>query len=283
MPKKILILGASGFIGRHLFKFLIQKNYEVFGTSCTQKDDNFLRINLSQKKQVKALLAHIQPDIVFFLAASKDVVRCQKYPNYAIQSNIVTVQHYLSACNQLEINPLTLYLSTDYVFSGEDGYYFDSCNVSPSTIYGMTKAIAENIFLNSSNNFLILRVSAVMSPFSGLYAMVKKSLETKENTEMFSNVVFSPTSIVNLMNHIVELIESPLAGRIIHFSDGYRMSRYDFALSIADYLGADKQLIKPVSIDFSQSFFRKDLSLIPTGSSEFKRGTYFCDFKGLLE
>jgi dTDP-4-dehydrorhamnose reductase len=283
MPKKTLILGASGFIGSHLFKFLKQSKHEVFGTSFSQKSDNFISINLSKKKQIKDLMADIQPDIVIFLAASKDVVKCQSDPNYAIESNIFMVQNYLNACSELDIDPFTLYLSTDYVFSGENGYYLDVCPVSPSTVYGMTKAISERLFLNASNNSIVLRVSAVMSPLSGFYAMVKNALETKKYIEMFDNVVFSPTSIINLSNYILYLLETPPSNRIIHFSDGYRMSRYDFALSVADFLGSDKRLINPVNVNFHESIFQKDLSLIPTGSSEFKQGSYVCDFKGLVK
>lgn len=282
MSKKTLILGASGFIGRHLFNFLKQKKYEVFGTSFSQKSDNFISINLSEKQQVKALLADIKPDVVIFLAASKDVVKCQSDPNYAIESNIFTVQSYLSACSELDIDPATLYLSTDYVFSGEDGYYLDTCTVSPSTVYGMTKAISEKLFLNSSNNYFILRVSAVMSPSFGFYAMVKNALDAKKNIEMFGNVVFSPTSISNLSNYILQLIETPASKRLIHFSDGYRMSRYGLALSIAESIGADTSLIKSINLNFSESLFQKDLSLIPTGSNEFKQGPYVCNFKGFV-
>ena len=77
LPGPILITGAGGFVGAHLYKALVGVRSDVFGT--TRSVDSWrlnalgvsssIQIDLTEKIQLHALLNRIQPKTVFNLAA----------------------------------------------------------------------------------------------------------------------------------------------------------------------------------------------------------------------
>lgn len=81
--KKILITGASGFVGGWLAEHLLsQGNSEIYGTYLTEdsKDSSpvkdkitFIQANLSQTTEIESIIADVRPDEVYHLAALASV------------------------------------------------------------------------------------------------------------------------------------------------------------------------------------------------------------------
>ena len=67
---KILITGASGFLGKEVVNIFKNKKYKIFKISRTNK--NFNNYNLENTQAVSKLLNKIQPDIIINLAAKVD-------------------------------------------------------------------------------------------------------------------------------------------------------------------------------------------------------------------
>ena len=103
MIKKILITGVSGFIGFHLAKFLLKKNYKVIGidnfsrsyeikikklrTSELKKFKNFKFYKKDIKNIDKALKIE-KVDVIFHLAAEAGVRRSISKPLEYVEENI---------------------------------------------------------------------------------------------------------------------------------------------------------------------------------------------------
>src|SRR5712692_8315592 len=74
MGQKILITGASGFIGSHLCERLLDQEAEVHAVYRTQAPPaasraNWWRADLSDEVAVRGLFRDIRPDIIFHLAS----------------------------------------------------------------------------------------------------------------------------------------------------------------------------------------------------------------------
>jgi nucleoside-diphosphate-sugar epimerase len=121
---KILICGATGFMGRNLFEhFLKYTEHQVYGTALNGilYHENIRNCNLKDERAIQLLFDEIQPDIVIQAAASttgvKDTI---EHPHIHIADNVV-------------INSLLLRAAFDYKIKH---FLFLSCGVmyQPSKI-----------------------------------------------------------------------------------------------------------------------------------------------------
>ena len=64
---KVLIIGASGFVGGVLYRELSSANrYTVIGTYNSQKSEHFLSLDVLNKEAVATLTSHLKPDVVIW-------------------------------------------------------------------------------------------------------------------------------------------------------------------------------------------------------------------------
>jgi GDP-4-dehydro-6-deoxy-D-mannose reductase len=70
--KTILITGAGGFIGNHLFRHLrsAYSSAQIVGTSRLSRAQQFVTLDLLQKEQILKLIEELCPDYIFHLAGT---------------------------------------------------------------------------------------------------------------------------------------------------------------------------------------------------------------------
>ena len=111
--KRILVTGYTGFIGSHLVDSF-KKNYEIFGLSrSNNKNSDIVQIkgdirNITAKKIPKNL------DAIIHLAATTDVMYCQKNPVECFDVNVNGTQNMLEITRQLGIK--FFYISTHHIY-----------------------------------------------------------------------------------------------------------------------------------------------------------------------
>lgn len=79
--KRVLVTGASGFVGSHLVEHLLKFGHEVFGTTMSQSQwldevighDHVKVVDLTQAEEVSHLVEELKPDWIFHLAALASV------------------------------------------------------------------------------------------------------------------------------------------------------------------------------------------------------------------
>ena len=162
MNKKILILGANGLIGTNIFNFLKKKKLEIF--TCTRKKNNFSNKNfsygnLSKKKSIKKL------ENIIKKLNPKYIINCtgitkHKRSNFIEMKkiNYDLVRKILLFIKKYQIK--YIHLSTDCVFSGQEGNYDEAFIPNATDSYGLTKSMAEKLCLKKKN-VVILRCSTV--------------------------------------------------------------------------------------------------------------------------
>ncbi len=100
--KKVLVTGASGFIGEHLCRSLAKQNAVVFGVSRNIRDGAIagvksLRADLSDERQIKELIEKVQPDYVYHLASYVSGAREVDAVKPTLMHNLLSVLHLLTA------------------------------------------------------------------------------------------------------------------------------------------------------------------------------------------
>lgn len=273
MAKRILVLGASGFIGTYLFEQLTSCGYSVTGTYHSHPRQGFEQLNILDPDGLDRTLSRIRPELVVFVAGTKDVGRCEREPGYAIDLNVQAVRNYIAACDSIGIRPCTLYFSTDYVFDGIRGHYRNVDAVGAKTVYGATNMLAERLLQTAGLPALILRVSAVMGRRGGFFRWLEDNFHADVPVELFDNTYFSPTSIGRLCDYVRKVSERDFQSgvTISHLSDGYRMTRYQFGRLVAQSMGKAETLVTATAAAFNGAGFQPDLSLLPDGMTAFRK------------
>ncbi len=159
--------------------------------------------------------------------------------------NSKAVGHLANAAKDAEA--FFVQVSTDYVFDGEKGNYSETDPPHPINSYGLSKLEGERASkAPGEGGWCIARASVVYGwgrshrPNAATY--VYEKLSKGEPISMVKDQYSSPTLNTNLGTMILEIVERGVSG-IIHTAGAARLSRYDFALGLAEASGLNKQLL----------------------------------------
>jgi len=253
MGDYLLITGAEGYVGRRLVDQLGVDN-EVVGLSRTGIAG--VACDLLDTEAVVDLANELNPRAIVHAAGIKDLKACERTPPAAYEGNVATLINLLRAWPDVPL----LYISTDYVFPGDEGRYTETDATAPSTVYGLSKLCAENTGrLLAPATFTSVRVSAVYDQDATFLTFLSKELTAGRPVECFFDAFYSPTYIGDLTAAIAKLLVLPERPQIVHIA-GPRISRYDFARQYAQAFGFDLALIRPAERAEGSTLF-PDLSL----------------------
>ena len=250
---KLLITGASGLYGSKLAKLAIDQGIEVYSSDIQGLSvyGNFVKLDITGKAQVTEVFQNIKPDVVVHAASLTDVDKCELNKELAWRVNVEGTKNIAEASTQT--GSFLIYISTDYVFSGEKGYYVESDSPEPINYYGITKLEAETIVRQTmpEPDFFIGRPSVIYgsTPAAGKVNFALWLIETLrkgEHVKIVTDQWNTPTLNTNLAEMTLEVIEQRLTGTY-HACGATRVSRFEFASQIADCFGLDKKLIDKVS------------------------------------
>jgi len=115
---KALIIGAAGFVGKHLITHLKEeKGYAVYATKLAHEDmkaetDGVFDLNILNKEEIKEVLKLVQPDCILHLAAQSSVALSWQNPTLTVDINIKGSVNVLDAVRELEMNPRILLIGS---------------------------------------------------------------------------------------------------------------------------------------------------------------------------
>lgn len=262
----IIIIGASGFIGKRIYKYLFDK-FEIYGTGYTNKD--FDRVDVTSKEELERYILNKNPDIIIWLSG-KDTTFCENNPIDGIAINVGGLNNLLNILRENNLKSKIMYISSDRIFDGKKGNYIESDPISPQTNYGFTKKICETILKRSNQDYKIIRISAVFGKGGVFTEWLLSHLKDQNKTGIFSNSYFTPTPIALIYENIEEIINNweSITEKTIHLSGGLRMSRFEFASFISQLLEITNP---PIFAESNNNLFLDDVSLIPSKIIKFRK------------
>lgn len=234
-PRRILLLGASGYVGGGLWRDL-SRRHAVIGTCSSQKVAELIPLDLRDETALTAL-ARQDFDVVIHAAGLVDLEQCEANPQLAHALNVRSVEVLIHA---LHGTPTRLvYLSSDNVFDGRlDGYTEDD-PPAPLNVYGHSKVAAENLLRGSRH--LVVRIPIVYgrSPFSDRFF----ARFSKERTLAQTDIVCTPLYLPSLAPALEQLWDHT---GLLHFGGSEVMTRYALMSRLRDALQLPT-VIEPVS------------------------------------
>ncbi|MEB3830645.1 SDR family oxidoreductase [Phormidium sp. CCY1219] len=236
MTNKLLITGASGFLGWNLGQ-KAKQNWQVYGTYFSLKPSsipgvNLLQVDLRDFAAMKRLFEEIKPDAVIHTAAQSQPNFCQVHPQESHKINVKASCNLAGLCADAEI--ACVFTSTDLVFNGLNPPYKETDPVCPVSIYGEHKVMAEQGMRDRYPKTVVCRMP-LMFGYGGpvaksfLQPMLQTLREGKE-LSLFVDEFRTPVSgKVGAEGLLLALEKAP---ELLHLGGKERVSRYQF-LAIA--------------------------------------------------
>jgi dTDP-4-dehydrorhamnose reductase len=243
---KVLVTGANGQLGTDLCKVL--RDFELI--ALTHKD-----IEISDMNSVKQAFHKHKSDIIINTAAYVRVDDCETEQDKAFLINALGARNIAVAAQ--ELGAKLVYISTDYVFGGEDEprtiSYTEFDVPAPLNTYGKSMLAGENLVRHFCLRYFIIRASALFG-VAGSSGKGGNFVETmlrlaKERDELrvVNDQVFSPTYTRDLARKIAQLMTTDYYG-IFHITNKGYCSWYEFAREILKQAGLKTPVI-PISSD----------------------------------
>lgn len=227
---KILVTGASGFVGRKLFSSL-RSNYEVIGTYFRNKNHNLLELDIANSDAVERLFEEEKPDFVIHAAGVGRHGEFEANPVLGDAINVGGTRNVARACINLGVT--LAYVSSVFVFDGaKQTPYTEVDSPAPINLYGQSKLKAEAIVQKVPGS-IILRTDMIYgyngkrlnNGFLGVIARTQSQLGL--NAEDMRQPLFAD----DLAKAIVTLVESRSHG-LFHLAGHGHLTQFELGLKI---------------------------------------------------
>jgi dTDP-4-dehydrorhamnose reductase len=259
---KILVTGANGLLGQQLVRTLLMENYRVTATGrgpCrlpyTDEALIYYDVDLTSDHAVEQMMYAEKPNVVVHAAAMTQVDDCQQQQEECMAVNVEATARLLLLAEQFASH--FIFLSTDFVFNGDTGFYNEEDMPAPVSWYGFTKVQAESTVETSEIPWAIVRTclvygNAISGTRSNILSWVKNNLEQGKSIKVVNDQVRTPTFVDDLARGILLIIQHKATG-IFNIAGKDILTPYDMAMATAEYLHLDKALIHEVDASvFSQ-------------------------------
>lgn len=251
---KILVIGANGFLGLKILKYGKQHftNHEFIGADLQidliPGDFQKFIIDITNKEQVKILIVDLKPDVTILTAAMTDVDACEEYREKAYKINALGPKYIAEIISKLKKK--LIFVSTDFVFDGNEGFYKEEDNPNPISYYGESKLIGEQFVIQNNLNYLICRTSVLFGwnepgQRDNFFTWAYKSLKDSKKIKIVTTQLNSPTLVDDLAMALLNLINFNESG-ILHTCGSEEISRYNFVLKLAKIFNFNNNLVDKI-------------------------------------
>lgn len=210
--------------------------------------------DISNKAELERCLERVCPNIVINCAADTHVDQAEDieyFRSHVSPANVVGVMNLANLCEQSKTK--LIQISTDYIFGGKFGPYaetqvFPEETDIPKGNYAISKCAAEAVLMAYSN-YVIVRTTGLYGKLGNDFVgMILDKLKHKEEVKVTKNLHGNQTYIPHLAQALMALVQCPVqTGHHIHIASKDILTRYEFALMIANVFGYDPSLIIPTN------------------------------------
>ncbi|MFH6769384.1 sugar nucleotide-binding protein [Gaetbulibacter aquiaggeris] len=233
---RILILGASGFLGGSLYKELYPY-FRTFGTYYKEnanyiKNNHFFQYHL-EEDDIFEILNIVKPTIII------SSLRGDFSAQIIVHKHII---EYITS-NSCKL----IYLSSANVFDAYSKYpSYEHDKTLSNSIYGHFKIKIENMLLRlPKKKVAIIRMPMVFGAQSPRIQIIKQNLNQKIPIEVFPNLIMNVTTDSKVSQQIHYIINRNRFG-VFHLGSNDLVHHDDFIKEIIESLGQKNAVFKNV-------------------------------------
>lgn len=241
---RILITGVGGFVGRHLFNTLCKQYPDaiIHGTAIDEPPRmgdrlKYHLIDLKNYAVISDLIAEVQPDQIYHLAAQASPRRSFVIPWETLENNIKSQLNIIQSCVALKLQPRILVISSAEIYGPvrpEQQPINEDAPLRPTNPYGVSKVTQDMLGLQYylSHKLPILRVRPfnhfgpgqsegfVATDFAAQVARIEAGLQ--ENVIEVGNLAAERdfTDVRDVVEAYTQLVEKGTPGDVYNVASG---------------------------------------------------------------
>lgn len=232
---RVLVTGASGFLGGYVLARLAQTPWEV--------------VTLAGRDVTVERAGALAPDVVVHLAALTHPDECEAEPDRAREANVELTRRLAQgtrgSCR------LFVYASTDLVFDGERGRYSEADEPHPVCTYGETKLEGERVAREEAGaRAFVVRLPLLYGPrrdSGGRPSFAESMIERAragETVSLYQDQFRAPLYVEDAAESLARLIAEPPSMPLLHLGGSERCSRYEMGVIAFRALGIPLELAR---------------------------------------
>lgn len=234
---RILILGATGFIGQAIYKEL-RAYFDIYGTYATPTtyttENSILFSYNCEEDSIYTILQEVAPSLIISCFSGK-------YPSrFKAHEEIAT---YIATSQECKL----LFISSSSVFDGAFRYpSYETDSLNPQTIEGRYFASVEKMLLTiPKEKVIIARLPMVLGVTAPRVIQLQQAIKNHAAFDVYPNLVISATTVDKVSQQIHYLISKNLSG-IFHLSSKDVIHHDDLFKEIAQAFGSQMPIFKQV-------------------------------------
>ncbi len=255
------IAGADSFFGAYIQSELLKSGEKILALNHSKAvfPENENVVNMSFEVSDKSDLHRAESflrkesDIkIIYLIASHNPDFVRKFPKEAERINCECYGNFLDAISMCHVDRL-FFASSDTVYGESiDGEIFtEDSPANPINIYGVQKAMAEAITLD--RGFNVARFAYMFAPSltykPHFFDKITDDLRNGKEIQMFTDYARSSLTYKTAAGCLYRLMISDSDKRIFNICADEPSTKYQLGLFAADYVGADRELVKKSTMD----------------------------------
>jgi len=139
--KRVIVTGASGFIGHNLVRALSKLEAEVVVIDRTQPNEHFPHVEF-EWADLRHLTKMYETDYLIHLAAVTNAGYAERYPIDTYEQNVLGTINLL---NHVQVSTRIMFPSTALVYGASSTPIQEDAEQYPSSIYAQSKVIGEQL------------------------------------------------------------------------------------------------------------------------------------------
>jgi len=254
--KTILIFGISSFLGSNLAEFF-SKDYRVVGTynktPVSIPGALVIPCDVLIKEEVQLVMFAFKPDFTIYAVGMSSLVECHKNEELADALNTSGLFNVTEYCQRYKSQ--ICYISSNFVFGGEDKKYIEMDIPDANTVYGKTQASAEFYIQKTSLNYIIFRTCLLYgrgyNPKNNTrFEAMQKKIHDNETITMDEYIQVGFLDVQYLALIIKICFEKSVQNRLFQVSTNDILSHFEFAKLYCDVFGESKTFVNRVRWPF---------------------------------
>lgn len=253
---KVFISGASGLVGGNCLEYFKDMGWNVIGSYFSFPAPETVFYNTLEPEHPENFdIRTFRPDVIVHCGALTHVDYCEQHPEESYEKTVQSTRNLVTLAK--DCGARFVFISTDYVFDGQDGPYREEAPVNPLSVYARHKLEAERLAVEAIPGTLVLRVTNVYGDEVRRKNFVARILEqcrtgAKLTLKLPYDQFASPVNAFDIARAMYVLLKDGKSG-VYHIGGSDYMNRVELALRVLSYFpDAAYELIPVATAELKQ-------------------------------